>query len=373
MKSTAFWSPGTKGQPAAATAAPLPSSSLATEALDAARAGRRLKLSARSFQPGGGGGGGGGSSTEAEDLAEATARLSVSSSSFTPVAAEFVPGGGGGSAAAGAAALDGGGAVATVPEYVPGGGFVPAGGRLSPPPPPESTVRGPAEWDSSTGRAGPPAMPPAAALAPPRRREVFARAQPLIVRSLYLPDDYEAYFRGRAAAELAELGPADPRLKEVPMGYDCVAVLDDDPATRAMTPSLAPFTYPTKVFKVVESRSGVTCCLRRVDKMRTTLAIVSSVKQRWAAFEGHANVVPLLDIFLHQGAIFFSHAYFAGAQTVQRNFFDVRGGFLQEQMLWSIVCQLLSGLRAIHRAGCACRCINPTRVLFTGQGRVRLA
>ena len=332
-----------------------PSSSLTEVALEGARAGGRLKLSARSFQPGG-----------AETLAESTAKLSLGSSTFTPVAESFVPGG--------AADAPPPAAVATVPEYVPGDGFVPAGGRLSPPPEQESvsTSRGPAAWDGN-GRGMNPPMPPAPALAPLRTREVIARAQPLLVRSLFLPEDYEQYFRGRAAAELAELGPADERLKEVPRGYNCVAVLDDDPAQRAMTPSLAPFTYPTKVFKVVESRSGVTCCLRRVDKMRTTLAIVSSVKQRWAAFEGHTNVIPLLDIFLHQGAIFFSHAYFAGAQTLQRNFFDVRGGFLQEEMLWSIVCQLLAGLRAVHRAGCACRCVNATRILFTGHCRVRLA
>lgn len=43
-----------------------------------------------------------------------------------------------------------------------------------------------------------------------------------------------------------------------------------------------------------------------------------------------------------------------------------------ERVLWSYACQLASLLRVVHDAGLAARCLEPSKVLCTGQHRVRL-
>ena len=41
-------------------------------------------------------------------------------------------------------------------------------------------------------------------------------------------------------------------------------------------------------------------------------------------------------------------------------------------MLWSFICQIVSALGAIHRAGLACRAVSATKILLTGKNRYRL-
>lgn len=55
---------------------------------------------------------------------------------------------------------------------------------------------------------------------------------------------------------------------------------------------------------------------------------------------------------------------------------DRRTGRLQpvtmtvpEKVIWSYVCQITSALRVIHRSGLAARCIEPSKVLRTGENR----
>lgn len=43
--------------------------------------------------------------------------------------------------------------------------------------------------------------------------------------------------------------------------------------------------------------------------------------------------------------------------------------FIDEKIMWSFICQLVSALRVIHGAGLACRVINPSKVLVTGKNR----
>lgn len=123
---------------------------------------------------------------------------------------------------------------------------------------------------------------------------------------------------------LAELPPDDERLKEIPRGcvpqrrrakrrlatpftsilptrdsYVCVNALDMHPSTTG-PPSAATFGYPTRVYKVVSHRDGLTYALRRVDKLRTTPEIASQVRDMWARVP-HPNIVVLRDAFLHTG------------------------------------------------------------------------
>ncbi|PSN54180.1 hypothetical protein C0J52_03572 [Blattella germanica] len=48
-------------------------------------------------------------------------------------------------------------------------------------------------------------------------------------------------------------------------------------------------------------------------------------------------------------------------------------GMLPEGVIWSYIIQLTSALRVIHAAGLACRTLDPTKILLTGNSRIRLS
>ena len=75
--------------------------------------------------------------------------------------------------------------------------------------------------------------------------------------------------------------------------------------------------------------------------------------------------------WIHQRALFFTHEYYPGAQTLHERYL-VRHVHVPEVSLWAYICQLVTALRAIHALGLACRVMHPLRVLWTSQNRVRV-
>ena len=47
-------------------------------------------------------------------------------------------------------------------------------------------------------------------------------------------------------------------------------------------------------------------------------------------------------------------------------------GVLPESLLWSYIIELCSALRSVHSAGLAVRALDPSKVLVTSRGRLRL-
>lgn len=72
-------------------------------------------------------------------------------------------------------------------------------------------------------------------------------------------------------------------------------------------------------------------------------------------------------------ALFFLHDYFPTARTVKEAYMASSEQFLPEPLLWSIICQLASALRAVHHAGLSTYGLSLNRVLVTGPNRVRIS
>jgi len=55
----------------------------------------------------------------------------------------------------------------------------------------------------------------------------------------------------------------------------------------------------------------------------------------------HPAIVSLHGVSSERGALFFAHAYHAGAATLSQRFLDQRGPLLAQGLLWRMACQLL--------------------------------
>jgi len=110
--------------------------------------------------------------------------------------------------------------------------------------------------------------------------------------------------------------------------------------------------------------------LRRFD-IRTTENIINEVIESWRAVT-HRSINPLHTILLQNKAVFFIHDYFPGAKSLKQLFLDNNNLELDEKMLWSIIVQISTAIRAIHSHRIAYRMVHPNHILMTSGNRIRL-
>ena len=188
------------------------------------------------------------------------------------------------------------------------------------------------------------------------------------LRSVFLPDDLRNYFAAQARLAVTCLEPDDPIIKELPRKFHSILPLDADPSQRNTAGSTG---YPSCVYKAINSKDGFTYAVRRVDNIRPH-GNLHQIQATWAKVVS-PNVVPLRELFTQSKALFIVHDFLPGAQTL-RDFILSRGSnaLLPENVIWSILTQVLSGVRAVHNAGLSCRDLSPARILLTGRFRARL-
>ena len=197
------------------------------------------------------------------------------------------------------------------------------------------------------------------------------------VQNMFLPPDYHQRYQGRTLLSMQCVPADDPRHNEIPPRYHSIMPLDDAAARRGTASSLG---YPSALYKVVDSKDGVTYVLRRIDNTRATDGLAKATVAEWRQkHPHHPNVIGLRDAFVYHRALFFVHDYYPGAQSIADHFLDYKkpqgpnGGLVPESTMWTIICQILSALRSIHRTGLAARLVEPNRVLWTDDGRALIS
>jgi|TARA_B110000091_G_C13802442_1_gene470875 PAB-dependent poly(A)-specific ribonuclease subunit 3 len=121
----------------------------------------------------------------------------------------------------------------------------------------------------------------------------------------------------------------------------------------------------------VSERSGIALALRRFDNIKSSPQAAAEIADRWK-HATHPNIIQLHGAWVHQRALFFTHDYHPGAQTLQERYLVQRGALIPESTVWAYICQLVTALRAIHALGLACRVIHPLRILWTSPNRIRI-
>mmetsp|Transcript_18740 Transcript_18740/g.16968 ORF Transcript_18740/g.16968 Transcript_18740/m.16968 type:complete len:824 (+) Transcript_18740:57-2528(+) len=167
---------------------------------------------------------------------------------------------------------------------------------------------------------------------------------------------------------LKELPPNDERYKEIPIRYQSIYQLDHESTIRD---SYGSFGYPSIVYKVVDKTDSNVYALRRFDNIRISPAVIKNAPSKWFTIN-HSSIVPLYHINQEMGALFFTYAYYPGAQTLKQRFIDQPGPPLNESLIWRITIQLLSAIRYIHSQNMAIRAISPIHVLLTSGSIARI-
>lgn len=199
-------------------------------------------------------------------------------------------------------------------------------------------------------------------------------------RSFFLNESLHYELRERALACLAASDPGDPRTSRFPHvlhHYHSFVALE--PLFSVQLHSKV-FNCQTEVYKATSQIDGLPYCVRRVDFSRTNLDFAKQALESWSAVASHPNVVSWRDVFSSKvfsgtSNTYFVYDYHPCSTTLQARYFDSQSrGFepMDEPTLWSFILQILSALRAIHRAGLACRGLRPCQILLTGRNRFRI-
>ncbi|KAI4174064.1 MAG: hypothetical protein LQ343_002628 [Gyalolechia ehrenbergii] len=147
------------------------------------------------------------------------------------------------------------------------------------------------------------------------------------------------------------------------------------------------FGYPSHAYKATSGLDGKLYCLRRLQGYRLNEAssehAVRNVQQNWKRVR-NGNVVTVHLAFTNSSfgdsSLVFVTDFHPLAETLAQRHFTPTSRYanrwptpqLPEQTLWGYVVQIANALKAIHSAGLAARVIDPSKILLTGENRIRL-
>ncbi|XP_037086618.1 PAN2-PAN3 deadenylation complex subunit pan3-like [Pollicipes pollicipes] len=165
------------------------------------------------------------------------------------------------------------------------------------------------------------------------------------------------------------------------------------------------FGYITTCYKATNMKSGQCYCLRRIHGLRLAGTKCLQLVALWSKLQ-HAGLVTLRELFTTKSfgdnSVVMVYDFLPSAETLMARHFSQPpqlNGFLDpfqdpsiprpysaqknavlrqqsslmpESLIWSYVIQLTGALRLVHGSGLACRVLDPTKVLVTGQDRVHV-
>lgn len=223
-------------------------------------------------------------------------------------------------------------------------------------------------------------------------------------RSFFMNEDIRADLLQRNSVALSISDPAVfPDLPTEVDHYHELVPLE----THTLNQAVKSNTYGliTSTYKASNSRTGMRYCLKRIHGYRVTSAKCMSMVELWRKVQ-QCHLVTLREAFTTKAfgdhSIVFAYDYYPGAETLMTKYLastaphldpfssdpsvprpytmqknrmlqqQAGKGVLPESLLWSYIIELCSALRSVHSAGLAVRALDPSKVLVTSRGRLRL-
>ncbi|CAK5267354.1 unnamed protein product [Mycena citricolor] len=149
--------------------------------------------------------------------------------------------------------------------------------------------------------------------------------------------------------------------------------------------------WSSAVYRAVNSVDGCTYALRRIENFRLGNPAAFSTIETWSSIR-HPGVVVIHEAFtthaFGDSSLVVSYAYHPKAQTLFDRHLKLTPPAYQpgtqfqpppvqsqvpERTLWSYIVQLASAIKRVHDMGQALRMIDVTKVLVTGNNRIRVS
>ncbi|KAL9602540.1 MAG: hypothetical protein Q9179_002522 [Wetmoreana sp. 5 TL-2023] len=147
------------------------------------------------------------------------------------------------------------------------------------------------------------------------------------------------------------------------------------------------FGYISHAYKATSGHDGKLYCLRRLQGYRVNDAsseyAIRNIQSNWKRVR-NGNVVSVHLAFTNSSfgdsSLIFVTDFHPLAETLAQKHFSPAQRYnnrystthVTEQIVWAYVVQIGSALKSIHSAGLAARVIDASKVLLTGQNRIRL-
>lgn len=163
----------------------------------------------------------------------------------------------------------------------------------------------------------------------------------------------------------ASVDADDPMLKELPIKFQSIFPLEHTSYSAGSS------GYHSRVYKCLNTHDGFVYAVRRVDNARIS-SNLHYILSMWKKVS-NPNLVPLHELFYQNKSLFLVHEFYPGAQTLENLIHARQRALLPERIIWSILLQVLSAIRAVHAAGLACRDLSVSKILMTGKYRARVA
>ncbi|KDR78367.1 hypothetical protein GALMADRAFT_95055 [Galerina marginata CBS 339.88] len=156
--------------------------------------------------------------------------------------------------------------------------------------------------------------------------------------------------------------------------------------------------WHSTVYRATRTSDGIPHVLRRIENFRLTQQAAFAPIEIWSQIQ-HPSIVPVREAFttrsFNDNSLVVSYAYYPNAKTLydahmkpkppptyQQTVYYGRHHHQQQQQqqqtvaertLWSYIVQIASAIKKVHERGQAVRMIDVTKVLVTGQNRVRIS
>lgn len=141
------------------------------------------------------------------------------------------------------------------------------------------------------------------------------------------------------------------------------------------------FGYPSWAYKCESNLDGKIYCMRRIEGYRLTNEKTMKLLKLWGKVNSPA-VVALHEAFTTKAfgdnSLVFIYDFYPLSVTLQSAYLSSYGSYQQgghriaEEIIWGYATQLISAMRTIHSCGLAARTIDPSRIIITKKGRVRI-
>ncbi|KAF0298845.1 PAN2-PAN3 deadenylation complex subunit PAN3 [Amphibalanus amphitrite] len=160
------------------------------------------------------------------------------------------------------------------------------------------------------------------------------------------------------------------------------------------------FGYVTSAYKATNTKSGQCYCLRRIHGLRLSGTKCLQLVALWSKVN-HSNLVTLRELFTTKSfgdnSVVMVYDFLPAAETLMARHFSQppqlngfadpfqdpsiprpysaqknavlrqQNALIPEPLIWSYVIQLTGALRQVHSSGLACRVLDPSKILVTGE------